>query len=799
MEKFVRLLLDRVVGHFAPRVAVPESFREQMTRRQLESYRDAQMSSLIGNAFIAFVITYLAREAASIALSVFLAVGQAVLTAYSYYLNTLVARSVTSERLADRLKIKMAITALAIVIVWVTYFISVATTLSAGDFLLCALIGFGVASAGTQNLAHIPKVAIAFVVPLVVGLWLMLSLRMPEMGQTIAVIMVIYCGTLVNAVSVNYNSFLKSIAWEIETTEHVRQLETKNLRLVEAEETVRLLLHDFENFTSDWLWWCDPDGCIIAPNQRFCEAAGIDADVLAGATFTDLFRISPQQRDLLRAISQRSSFNEIEVELDQDGERRWWQLSGKLWCDAQTGETLGMRGFASDITAVRKAQENVAYLAHYDSLTGLPNRALFKQDFEAELASDGQAPGALLCLDLDGFKRVNDTLGHPVGDALLCAVAQRIKAELADGEWVARLGGDEFMVVIPQMTDERVAEVAECIIHAVSRPMRLGDYDVACSTSIGIVTFDPGQQASDLIRHADLALYDAKASGRNCHRFFAAHMLDGIAERRELETALRQALANDELEMHYQPIVSLETGEVVACEALMRWNPAGRDPVPPGVFIPIAEETGLIIELGAWALREVTRHAAQWPRHLHVTVNISPLQLMDSALLGTIVNALGNSQLSPDRLTIEITETVLMSVSEESRATLHRLCEMGIGIALDDFGTGYSSLNYLKSFPFSKLKIDRCFVADVTTSEQARAIIRAIVQLAETFGITTVAEGVETQEQIELLRGLGCRQAQGFLFSEPTSAEVTFARHGAMMTNRLQTGLRRYASSLARR
>jgi diguanylate cyclase (GGDEF)-like protein len=384
-------------------------------------------------------------------------------------------------------------------------------------------------------------------------------------------------------------------------------------------------------------------------------------------------------------------------------------------------------------------------------------------------ARDGEQV-AVVCLDLDRFKEVNDTFGHAVGDLLMQTVATRLREQVPIADTVSRTGGDEFAIVhVAVGISHSAAALAGKLIEALSKPFLIDGREVTIGTSVGIALApSDGSQGDVLLRYADIALYRAKADERGTYRFFETSMNARMQERRQLEHDLREAIARGELELHYQPLVSSTTNQVVGVEALVRWNHLGRGRVPPGDFIPLAEECGLIVALGEWVLRRACTDAAAWPSHIKVAVNLSPLQFKSRALTAMVFNALAAAGLPPARLELEITESALLQDSYGTLDVMRQLREMGVRIALDDFGTGYSSLSYLRSFPFNKIKIDRCFVRDLSrTGGQSRAIFHAITELATNLGIATTAEGVETEEQADIVRAEGCSEMQGFLFSPP--------------------------------
>jgi diguanylate cyclase (GGDEF)-like protein/PAS domain S-box-containing protein len=425
---------------------------------------------------------------------------------------------------------------------------------------------------------------------------------------------------------------------------------------------------------------------------------------------------------------------------------------------------------AVDITERKAAESRVEYMAHHDALTSLPNRILLRLRME-EMISDLRRSGrgfAVFCVDLDNFKWVNDTLGHPFGDLLLQGVASRLRAELRDRDTIARLGGDEFAILQANVgTPEEVSNLLARLLAVIAEPFDLEGHHVAVGASIGVALAPgDGDDPDRLLKNADMALYRAKAESKGGFRLFEAEMDARVQSRRRLEMDLRAALKDDVFEVHYQPLVSLDTGAVRSLEALIRWPHPERGMIPPSDFIPVAEETGLIAPLGLFVLRRACADAAQWPDDVKVAVNLSPMQFKSGNLLQAVRDALADACLPPTRLELEITETLLLDKSELVTATLHALRALGVHISMDDFGTGYSSLSYLRSFPFDKIKIDRSFVRNIGDNADSQAIVRAIVSLGASLGIQITAEGVETESDLAYLKAEGCTEGQGFLFSK---------------------------------
>ncbi len=439
-----------------------------------------------------------------------------------------------------------------------------------------------------------------------------------------------------------------------------------------------------------------------------------------------------------------------------------------------------------DVTERRRAEAQISHMARHDALTNLPNRVLFRQEIKEALKRIQRGElVAVLCLDLDYFKSVNDTLGHPIGDALLCACAIRLRECLRENDTVARLGGDEFAIIQVGAEQPTSATVlAQRVIDTLSVPYEIEGHQIVIGSSVGIaIAPADGNDPDQVLKNADMALYRAKSDGRGRYRFFEPEMDAKMQARRALEIDLRKALVREEFELYYQPLVNLETDEITGFEALVRWHHPERGMLFPGDFIPLAEEIGLIVPLGDWVLRRACLAAASWPAPIRVAVNLSPVQFKNPELVLSVFNALAKSELPANRLELEITETVLLQNSEATLATLHQLRDMGVHISMDDFGTGYSSLSYLRSFPFDKIKIDQSFVRDLATHNDSAVIVRAVTTIGNSLGIATTAEGVENAAQLQRLRDEGCTEVQGYFLGRPLPmSEATALLHGSEPT-----------------
>ena len=547
----------------------------------------------------------------------------------------------------------------------------------------------------------------------------------------------------------------------------------------------REILADYEETGQGWFWETDRRAMLTYLSDPVAAIVGASVEELTGRPFAGLFDLAAlsedSERSLAFALTARSSFSDLGVKAaTADGDERWWSINGRPIYD-EFKNFQGFRGSGTDLTEKRRSAEHASRLAHYDSLTGLSNRFLQSQSLEKILTAPQihQRSCSVLLLDLDRFKQVNDTLGHPAGDALLKQVAQRLERTTGKAGRVGRLGGDEFQVLLPGRIERaQLSLLAGQIIDALSQPYTIDGLRVVIGASIGIALApDDGVTSEALIRNADLALYAAKDGGRGRFHFYAADLHSDAEERRQMEADLRDAIASGGLELYYQPVVQTATEKITGFEALLRWTHPVRGPISPAKFIPVAEDAGLIAPIGEWALRTACRDMALWPEEVRCAVNVSPLQFANPALPAIVTSALAQAQIAPDRLELEITESVFLNDSEGTDAMFKALKGIGVRLALDDFGTGYSSLGYLKKAPFDKIKIDQSFVRGATIEGSRNgAIIAAIVSLAEALGMETTAEGVETFDELDLVRMLGCSHVQGYIYERPLSSANALSR-----------------------
>ena len=535
------------------------------------------------------------------------------------------------------------------------------------------------------------------------------------------------------------------------------------------------LLDSFEQAGLGWFWATDALGRVIYLSENAIIKLGWSKDDVIGRPLTELLMPAEEddettsERPLKFLLSARNSISQLDVRVAVERTEIWWEIAGKPQFDKK-GEFNGYRGSAKDITATRENQRNAERLSQYDSLTGLANRHRMAKRLGATLNAYRSAKRscALMMLDLDRFKQVNDTLGHPAGDELLKQVAARLGQIIGKRGEIGRLGGDEFQIMLPDIDDRgNLGELANRVIQMISQPYSINGARAIIGTSVGIAVapYD-GVDAEELVKAADLALYSAKGSGRGQFRFYSTALKDGAKHRRNMEEDLRDALHRNELYMAYQPIVDAKTHKVACFEALMRWEHPERGQVSPAEFIPIAEDSGLIKKIGNWALERVCMEAKQWPVELRVAINVSAVQFANDDFAETVKLALKKSGIAPHRVELEITESVFMGDDERTQRMFKDLKKLGVRLALDDFGTGYSSLSYLRKAPFDKIKIDQSFVrGSCEPGNNNAAIISAIVSLAAALGMETVAEGVETKDELSLVKQRDASHLQGAIFA----------------------------------
>ncbi|MEG3179420.1 putative bifunctional diguanylate cyclase/phosphodiesterase [Sphingomonas sp. LT1P40] len=556
-------------------------------------------------------------------------------------------------------------------------------------------------------------------------------------------------------------------------------IRANEIALAERDETVSLLLREFEDKSADWLWETDSQRRVMRANPRFAVSLGVDPKAINGMPFLQVLagtawesgNFAPGLRAMADQLKKREPFRDLLLPVYVDGVERWWEMTGSPRLN-EAGNFIGFRGVGSDVTEARESASKISRMARYDSLTGLPNRLLINETLALAMAEAEKwgSRCAFMMIDLDRFKAVNDTLGHPVGDRLLMRVSERLKQLMSAKEMIGRLGGDEFAVVVRDAADTAAVErLAHTIIDVLSQPYEVDQHTLFIGASVGLAHGPrDGRTAEMLVRSADLALYRSKDAGGGVYHAYEPELHSQAEERRVLEMALRAALENDQFHMMYQPVVQAGTGALTGFEALLRWTHPEFGNVSPAKFVPLAEEARLIAPIGEWVLRAACIEAARWDDPVRIAVNVSPEQLHNPGFASFVAGALRESNLRPDRLELEVTESVFMREGTAAVQTLEAILDMGVRLSLDDFGTGYSSLGYLSRTRFSSIKVDRSFVQGASKgSKEAIAIIRAVVALADSLGMATTAEGVETEDEHRMVQALGCTKVQGYYFGRP--------------------------------
>ena len=630
----------------------------------------------------------------------------------------------------------------------------------------------GMMAGGAYMLSSIPRASAVFVSAISIGVLIGL-LRGGLSGQEVAytILLVSYSIVMIRTAYWNFGNYVRTWSQSIELEERADEVNRQ-------KEVISLLLKDFEESASDYLWEMDAEGRIQNATEGLAELCQVPVVMLNGTRLTEIMAESLEDSEgeyntIKHSVIGLRAFANVMVPVLVSREKRWWNVTGKPLFDGET--YCGYRGVISDVTEARNAEARIAYLAHFDALTDLPNRSNFNETMERCLYryKTNEETFAVIFVDLDFFKTVNDEHGHDVGDELLRRVASLMKSVVDAEDTVARIGGDEFAIICRNALSRRkVMALCDRLIEALSAPLEINGVSLQVGASIGCsLCPHDAETMSELLKCADLALYRAKTDGRGRARFFEASMDVEARERRELENELRIAFAEGQFSLHYQPLVDSQTKNVKAFETLLRWNHPVRGQISPDQFINLTEQTGMIVGIGEWVIRTALAEASTWDTDARISINLSPVQVKNRGLVSLVTQALASSGIDPNRVEFEITETVLLDDSQECLDRLHRLRDLGVHIALDDFGTGYSSLSYLRTFPFDKIKIDKSFVQAMDNSQECRAIVRAVAGLAQNLGMASTAEGVETIEQVNELTEDGCTELQGFYFCHPKSAD----------------------------
>lgn len=654
--------------------------------------------------------------------------------------------------------------------------------LSLGLVWSVAVVGFGLSATGESSLGLWIAVAILMTAATMAmaGLALATILFLAIVGITTSAIWSINTSPILGVAAVLFTALL--IVACVLCARTLVSIRTSQIALSERDETVSLLLREFEENSADWLWEIDAQRRIVRASRRFAYSVGLDPIAINGMPFLQILagaswesgEFSPSLRTLANKLKTREAFRDLPVPVTVNGEERWWEIAASPRHD-EDGAFIGFRGVGSDVTEARLSTDRINRMARFDLLTGLPNRLLINESLALAMTEAEKWGGrcAFMMIDLDRFKAVNDSLGHPIGDRLLERVAERLQQLGTKNEVIGRLGGDEFAVVIRDARDtDRLESLARTIIATLSRPYEVDQHTLYIGASVGLAVGPrDGRTAETLIRSADLALYRSKDAGGGSFHSYEPQLHVKAEERRVLEIALRNALQNDELHLHFQPVVAADTGALTGFEALLRWTHPQLGPISPSKFVPLAEDARLIAPIGEWVLRHACAEAAKWDDDVRVAVNVSPEQLHNPAFVAVVAQAISQSGITPDRLELEVTESVFLREGTGAVKVLEHILSLGCRLSLDDFGTGYSSLGYLSRTRFSSIKIDRSFVQAASKGvAEPIAIIRAVVALAQSLGMATTAEGVETEDEHRMVQDLGCTKVQGYYFGRPLPA-----------------------------
>ncbi|WP_291208659.1 EAL domain-containing protein [Hyphomonas sp.] len=744
---------DWSLARLLKEVPVPEKYRASLRKKQLDTVGNMIAVMLLANLLnVAVVLQSFRNSHVSSVLAIWgfciiFISGLAVLR----HLRT--RKASLEGRVSDRHIDAIARSAMVIGLFWAAAPLFVLSSTNAEGQMVLSIVLAGMMFGGAFLLSRLPSAAYSYLVPIGIGLAASMAMEPGAVHHFIAVLTIVYVTVLVFAVRWTHLQFVE---------QHLNEAAVQ-----EQTQLIGLLLRDFEESTSDWLWQTNAAGVLEDIPLVIDTSSDTSSFMKAGVQLTSVFVASEARRVLESTLDRNLGFRDIVLQVADGAEEECWiSLTGKPIFDGP--EFRGFRGVAADITQSKLIEDRMAYMAHYDGLTGLPNRVTLQDHLERVLRKP-PAPNtvrALLWLDLDNFKWVNDTLGHPAGDELLRQVSARLNAMAEKTDIVARLGGDEFALVIERPAGGALEAFFNRLTEHMRKPYDIWGSTAHCSASFGVRVFDAyTTDPREVLKHADLALYDAKRTGKAQWRMFTNELEATALARVQIEAELESAIDNDELRVFFQPLVEAGSHKILGVESLLRWQHPTRGLVFPDEFIELAEDNGLITRMGEWVIRAALTEAARLPESVKVAINISPLQIHSATLISTIVNSLATNNISPNRLELEITESVLMTDTEFTLKRLHQIKDLGVRISLDDFGTGYSSLSYLRAFPFDKIKIDKSFVKDIESRPESRAIAMATLSLAKSLGMRCTAEGVETLYQADFLRDHGCDELQGFFIS----------------------------------
>ena len=751
---------------------VPYRYRPRIRAQQINKFRTMLPYSLVGNAISAFLLFCVLAPTQDIRTLSFWLATLLLLSVVGMKTNTHIRPERMVHRRASKRKLRRPyIEIVMMAAAWAVAPIFFLPIIDDHQLAVMMTVGAGTMAAGAFLLSPIPRAASLFVTVFASGFFVGFASRMDgafEWG--LMALLLAYGLVMVRAIYWNFGNYVE--AWL-----HQFKSEEQTTELQQQKDMISVLLKDFEESASDVLWQIDKEGRFFNVSEELASLFGLPVKSLEKLTIWRIFDEAnlieqTSLEALVACLESQVAFSDRVISHRHMGRELFWSISAKpVYVN---GNFDGFRGVLADVTEAQNANSRISYLAHYDPLTDLPNRAFFNETIERSLYAQQTEDEAfcIIALDLDFFKAVNDAHGHDIGDKLLRRAAQLMRTCVHADDFIARIGGDEFAIIQRHIKTRRQTMVlCDHLVEVMSRPITIDGIDLQIGVSIGVAfcpfdTVDMG----DLQKFADLALYKSKQEGRGCVRYFKQDMDDAARARRKLEADLKKALVNEELELHYQPLLDAKTSKVTAYEALLRWNHPERGIVSPDSFIEVCEQSGLILAIGDWVIRQALHEVAGWASDAKIAINLSAIQVRQRGLISTVVNAISSSGIAPSRVEFEITETVLLEDSEDALGRLRDLQALGVSIALDDFGTGYASLSYLRMFSFDKIKIDRSFVHAMAENRGCAAIVQAVTNMAQAMGMRSTAEGVETQEQLDSLRALGCDDIQGFYFSPPKSA-----------------------------
>jgi len=734
-------------------VAVPEKYRASLRDKQLDTVSNMVFVMMLANLVNAAVVLQSFKTSFASNMLAIWGVCLVFVIGLGFLRHIRARQARASGRVTERHLDAVVRGSMVNGLFWAAAPLLVMNSAEPQGQMVMGIVLAGMIFAGAFLLSRLPEAAFSFIIPIAAGLVVSMQMQQGATYHFISVLTIVYLAVLIFAVRWSHLQFVEQHLSEAAVTEQ--------------SQLIGLLLRDFEESTSDWLWQTNADG-VLEDIPLVVNTGSDSSDFMKkGERLLSLFEPGEARKVLETTSNLRQGFRDVVLEVrGSGGDGVWVSLTGKPIFE--DGVFRGFRGVAADITQSKQIEDRIAHMAHYDGLTGLPNRATMQEQLEKAVrrAPSPNTVRALLWMDLDNFKWVNDTLGHPAGDELLRQVTARLSVMCEPTDVVARLGGDEFALLVERPAGGALEAFINRLTEHMRTPYNIWGSTAYCSASFGVRLLDPYTTDSRVIlKHADLALYDAKKTGKAQWRMFTADLEAHAQVRVQTEAELEQAIDKNEFLVYFQPMVDARTHKMIGAETLMRWQHPTRGLFFPDQFIELAEDNGLITRMGEWVIRAAMAEATRLPDHVKVAVNISPLQIHSATLVSTIVNALAQHRIAPNRLELEITESVLMTDTEFTLKRLHQIKDLGVRIALDDFGTGYSSLSYLRAFPFDKIKIDKSFVKDIESRPESRAITMATLNLAKSLGMRCTAEGVETLYQADFLRDNGCDELQGFFVS----------------------------------